>query len=50
MLLQQRLILVTGILHASIAVVHQSPGRPALIQTVRGVGYRMLEAESGPKS
>jgi DNA-binding response OmpR family regulator len=33
-----------------IAQLRKKLGRPALIQTVRGVGYRILEAQAGPKS
>jgi DNA-binding response OmpR family regulator len=33
-----------------IAQLRKKLGRPALIQTVRGVGYRLLEAETSPSS
>ena len=33
-----------------IAQLRKKLGRPALIQTVRGVGYRILEAQAGPTS
>jgi two-component system, OmpR family, response regulator MtrA len=33
-----------------IAQLRKKLGRPALIQTVRGVGYRMLDAQAGPSS
>jgi DNA-binding response OmpR family regulator len=33
-----------------IAQLRKKLGRPALIQTVRGVGYRILEAQAGPMS
>ena len=33
-----------------VAQLRKKLGRPALIQTVRGVGYRILEAQAGPTS